>query len=168
MAVRAPLLRPLALALALAACGPGATGAAAPATRPEVLPPVDVRPLDGAPRLASAIEGRPALVSLWATWCEPCRDEIPALARLDGWARAHGAVVVAVAIGEAADKVTTFRKDTPMPYAVYVDEEHRFADALAERSVPATLVLDRTGRIVFRGGALDARAEEALKAAAER
>ncbi len=168
MAVRAPLLIASFAALAIAACGPPASGPASPSAKPEALPAIEPRPLDGAPRLASAVEGRPALVSLWATWCEPCRDEIPALGRLDAWARAHGAVVVGVAVGESAEVVARFRRDTPMPYAVYVDEELRFADALGERSVPATVVVDRSGRIVYRGGALDARAEAAFKAAAER
>lgn len=126
-----------------------------------------MRPLDaGAPRLGALVAGRPALVSLWATWCEPCRDEIPELTRLDADAREHGAnaVVVAVAVGESADHVARFRESHAMPYALYIDEDFRFADALGERAVPTTLVVDASGRIVLRTGALDARAVEALRA----
>jgi len=52
-----------------------------------------------------------------------------------------------------------------LPYAQLVDERFRFADALGQERVPATLVIDRTGRIVFSGGALDDSALAALRAA---
>ena len=167
MADRAPLLtglggfaRACAAALVVAACTP--TPQAPKATS---LPSLEVRPLDaGAPRLGALVAGRPALVSLWATWCEPCRDEIPELARLDAYAREHGGSVVAIAVGESADHVTRFRQGRAMPYPGYVDEDFRFADALGERAVPATLVVDASGRIVLRAGALDARAASAFKA----
>jgi hypothetical protein len=48
-------------------------------------------------------------------------------------------------------------------YTQLVDEEFRFADSIGERRVPATLVLDRAGRIVYRGDALDARSLAALR-----
>jgi thiol-disulfide isomerase/thioredoxin len=152
----------LSLSLALAGCGAGA--ASAPPPKPAVIPATDVRAMDRTPTpIASTIRGRPALVTLWATWCEPCRDEIPELGKLDAYARAKGAVVVGVAVGEPIDHVAEFAHGRPMPYLVLVDEEFRFADAVGERAVPATLVVDRDGTIVYRGGALDARSIEAFR-----
>jgi peroxiredoxin len=118
--------------------------------------------------LARAAGGRVALVSLWATWCDGCSREIDALTRLDAHAKERGdAVVIAVAVGEERGHVGAFVQERALPYVQLVDEEFRLADALGERRVPATLVLDRGGRVVFRGSALDSAALSALRRAIE-
>lgn len=113
--------------------------------------------------LADAIAGKPALVSLWATWCEPCRDEVPALKQLDVWTKEHGGLVVAVAVGEPIEQVTRFANEKRLPYLLLVDEEFRLADALGQKRVPTTLLVDASGRIVRVSGALDDRATAAFK-----
>jgi peroxiredoxin len=126
--------------------------------RPTAVPATRVRALDSSEtELAAALRGRPALVSLWATWCDACREEMPALRRLDAWAKSRGSLVVGVAVGESLAKVTSFNAEARLPYLVLVDEEFRLSDALGEKRVPATLVVDRNGRIVFTGGAVDER-----------
>jgi thiol-disulfide isomerase/thioredoxin len=134
------------------------------------LPATSVETLDGGSTdLAGFLRGRPALVSLWATWCDTCVEEAPALNRLDSEARKNGdAVVVGIAVGENAEKVRTFASERRLAYAQLVDPEFRFADTLGERQVPATLVVDRTGHIVFRGRALDAESLAAFRRAARR
>ena len=59
-------------------------------------------------------------------------------------------------MGEPRAKVAAFARERGVKYARLVDEDFRLADVLGERRVPATLVVDRSGRIVYRGGALDA------------
>jgi len=122
-------------------------------------------PVKAPPALDAARAGRPALVSLWATWCEACATEFDALNRLDAVARERHAVVVGIAVGEDASKVAAFVRAHGLRYAQLVDEDFALADALGARRVPTTLVLDHTGRVVFRGSALDARALAALTAA---
>lgn len=96
-------------------------------------------------------------MSLWATWCEACSREIPALERLHSLARARGdALVVGVAVGQPREQVAAFIRDRGLQFPQLVDETFQLADALGERRVPCTLVIDRAGRVVFRGGALDA------------
>lgn len=89
---------------------------------------------------------------------------MPDLARLDTWAKEHGGVVLGVAVGEPVDKVKTFATEHRMAYPILVDEDFRLADALGEKRVPATLVVDRTGAIVYSGGALDERSRRAFEA----
>lgn len=89
---------------------------------------------------------------------------MPELQSLDAWAKDHGGVVLGVAVGEPVAKVRAFAGDHKVPNAVLVDEDFRLADALGEKRVPATLVIDRTGKIVFTGGSLDAKAEAAFRA----
>lgn len=113
------------------------------------------------------LRGRAALVSFWATWCDACVSEMPALNRLSAQASAEGdALVVGVAVGEQHDKVGDFVAAHHLSFAQLVDEDFRFADAVGERRIPTTLVVDRYRRIVFRGGALDSSSLEAFRRAA--
>jgi thiol-disulfide isomerase/thioredoxin len=116
-------------------------------------------------RLDELLRGRVAVISLWATWCASCRDEMPALARLEERVRDRSALVLAIAVGEPHERVAQLVQEQRLPYAQLVDERFRFADALGQERVPATLIIDRTGRIVFSGGALDDSALAALRAA---
>lgn len=140
---------------------------AAPAAT--ALPAVPVARLDDQPvRLEAAAEGKPALVSFWATWCEACLTEMDALNRLDDRARAGGGVVIGVAVGETRDKAAAFARQRGLRYLQLVDERLALADALGQRRLPATVVLDRRGRVVFTGGALDEKALAAFRAAMSR
>jgi len=159
------LIRRSLLILLLASCatarpqGPPPTG----------LPAVELVTLEGQPiRLPQALEGKVALVAVWATWCEACATEFEPLARLAERAGARGAVVMAVAVGEKRTTVAEFVARKGLRYPQLVDEEFRLADALGQSRVPATLVIDRNGRIIFSGGVLDEGAIAALKGALER
>jgi peroxiredoxin len=158
------LIRRSLLILLLASC------ATAPARAPRSdLPAVELLTLDGQPtRLQQALEGRVALVAVWATWCEACATEFEALTRLSERAGARGAVVVAVAVGEKRSTVAEFVARRGLRYPQLVDEDFRLADALGQTRVPATLVVDRDGRILFSGGTLDESAIAALRGALEK
>ena len=148
----------LAFVLAGSACsGPVHPSPVTLAADPAPLPATPVETLDGTSTdLRQVLRGRVGVVSLWATWCDACLDEIDALERLQAQALTRDdAVVVGVAVGETREKVAAFARQRRLPYAQLVDEGFRLADALGEPRVPATLVVDREGRIVFRGGALD-------------
>jgi peroxiredoxin len=150
------------LALALLSCATPHITRTAAAT----LPSVELSTLDGrAARLDEVTRGRPALISFWATWCDACSREFDALSRLHEATRAAGATVIAVAVGEPRAQVADFVRHRALPYSQLVDERFQLADAIGQSRVPATLVLDRDGRVVFRGGAFDEAALSALRAA---
>jgi peroxiredoxin len=129
------------------------------------LPDAPLQDLDGkATPLASFLHGRAALVSFWATWCDACYAEMDALNRLSAQANARsGAVVVGVAVGEDRLKVADFARSRGLMYPLLVDSDFALSDGLGERRVPSTLVVDRSGHIAYRGGALDAAALEAFR-----
>jgi thiol-disulfide isomerase/thioredoxin len=158
-----PLLIALA-AISAVGCAPPAQPATQAATS---LPPAPLVTLDGtATDLATVLHGRVAVVSFWATWCDACVSEIDALKRLEAQAGARiDAVVVSVAVGERRETVAAFARRVGLPYAQLVDEGFRLADALGQERVPATLVINRSGRIVFRGGALDPAGLAAFRSA---
>ena len=139
-----------------------AGGNAAAASGWEQIPLAD---LDSRPiTLAKVLAGRPALVNLWAPWCERCKTELPDLDRLakqlDGCA-----VIVGVAVGEDAPRTAAFVHERRLAYPQVVDEGFHLADALRQSRVPTTLVVNSEGAIVHVGLALDQAAVSALKAA---
>jgi peroxiredoxin len=152
------------LILVFAACAPAPVPSSLPAV---LLPAAPLVTIDGDPAdLVAMVRGRTAVISLWATWCDACSAEIGPLNRLDEQAGSRGdALVVGVAVGEPRAKVAAFARERGLKYARLVDEDFRLADVLGERRVPATLVVDRTGRIVYRGGALDAAGLAAFRSA---
>jgi thiol-disulfide isomerase/thioredoxin len=164
MGHRLPIL--IALVLAAGACGTTETPRA-PSSAPAAVPTVALSTLAGDhTELARLANGRVALVSLWATWCESCAREMDALNRLDAkTAAGRDAVVIVVDVGEEPEKVAEFARQRGLRYAQLVDEDFAFADALGQRRVPSTLVVDRHGQIVFRGDTLDGRSLEALRQA---
>jgi peroxiredoxin len=161
-------VRVLALCLLVVSCAPAHSPPPPPSPPATVsaLPAVELRTLDGRPaRLDEIARGRAALVSLWATWCEACAHEFDALSRLHDATRASGAAVIAIAVGEPHAQVAAFVHDRALPYAQLVDERFQLADALGQSRVPATVVIDRQGRVVYRGGVFDEAALVAFRRA---
>lgn len=175
-------LRPLATAalataaLLASACAPTAaptppigTALLPAASSDSHLPPVALLDLDRTPKSVDAVRaGRVALVTFWATWCDACQREMPALNRLDERATGTEAVVIGVAVGEPSPRVRQFVQRHALRYTQLVDEDFQLTDALGQKRLPATLVLDRSGQIVFQGGALDPPALAALRRALAR
>jgi peroxiredoxin len=112
--------------------------------------------------LSSVIGGRAALVSFWAPWCEPCVRELPELERLARTVAACGGAVVGVAVGERPETIAAYTRARALTYPQLIDEPFTLADALGQRRIPATVVFDRRGRVVFTGEALDPGATAAL------
>ena len=149
-------------ATALAGCGnAGLRGGARPAVAPGArasqsgwqqipLADLDSRPVT----LAKVLAGRPALVNLWAPWCERCKTELPDLDRLSRQLEGCG-VIVGVAVGEDAPHTAAFVHERGLAYPQVVDEGFHLADALRQSRVPTTLVVDGEGSIVHVGSALD-------------
>src|SRR4051812_7604398 len=165
--MRARSLSLILVAASLLACsGAAPPVTAAPPEAAAALPDVPMVDLQRAPRsIAGVRDGRPALLTFWATWCEACQREFAALNRLDERATGERAVVIGVAVGEAPAKVQSFVTQHGLRYAQLVDEDFHLSDALGQRRLPATIVVNRAGQVVYSGGVLDAAALEALRGA---
>ncbi len=152
------------LALAgLLACDPSGAVPTRPATdrEPEVapgpLPSLEaVKPLRTGDSLLSAqVEGRVVVIDLWATWCEPCRESMPKVARLAEAYAATDLVVVGIHVGPSAEGAVRFAEEAGIEYPMHIDPDYAFTDAVGGRSVPLMLVVDREGVIVHRTHELD-------------
>ncbi len=148
-ALPAPGARPAASAAANEASAEAPTEA--PALKiPEEVPDVHLADLQGTPRSLRAIPGRTRLFNFWASWCEPCRREIPLLNALQGAHKADGLTIVGIAVDTQA-AVQTFLKSTPLHYTVLVGEEDGAEAAQKfgmELALPFTVFADAKDRIV--------------------
>ena len=98
--------------------------------------------LDGSRHTLKSLRGRPVVLNFWATWCGPCRLELPLLAR---WARAHPDVVtLGIAVDRDRTTVERFFKDRRSPYPILWDHA-RVQEAYEVTTLPTTVVIDKTG-----------------------
>ncbi len=133
------------LALALLSC------AWAAASELQIVRIPGPAPSGDDPRLLRQIAnyaGRPLVINFWASWCEPCRDEMPALARLGERLSARGAVVLTVAVADREADVVRFMQETRLSLPVLHDREQMLSRAWGARMLPYTVVLDRRHRVV--------------------
>src|SRR5262245_24879666 len=127
------------------------TSAMAPAVIPERRPDVALADRDGKPRSLSEWNGKPQVINFWATWCAPCRREIPMLNALAADPAFAGFALIGIAIDFRED-VDAFLASTPIHYPVLIGEQDGLDAARAfgmeSLGLPFTAFVDASGRIV--------------------
>ncbi|HYP52078.1 MAG TPA: cytochrome c biogenesis protein CcdA [Pyrinomonadaceae bacterium] len=121
----------------------------APATNSanfEPAPEVELKTLAGQPFRLSDMRGRVVLLNFWATWCIPCRSEIPVLNDLNRDLAARGFTVVGVTTHDDAELVREYQKDIAQDYTVATGDEAAAAK-FGVSALPTTFVIDREGRV---------------------
>jgi thiol-disulfide isomerase/thioredoxin len=121
----------------------------------------DLRPIDGPAKPAfslldlvgnevslDAFRGRLVFVHFFATWCEPCREEIPALQRLAERAK-PGAAVVAVSVADNDQRLQKFFAQTPVSFPVVQDRDRAIAKSWDVSALPTTYVLGTDQKPLF-------------------
>ncbi len=100
-------------------------------------------------RFASEYRGQVVLLNIWATWCAPCREEMPSIERLHQALGPTGLKILAVSIDEGgADVVRDFQRELGFTFRVSQDRSRSIERIYQTTGVPETFVLDRQGRIV--------------------
>ena len=123
--------------------------------------------LAGSDRTLLDWQGKVRVVNFWATWCEPCREEIPALQRVQAKFAANGLETIGISI-DHADKVRRFAKDMAITYPLLLGDASVIdvARALGNRAggLPYTLVIDAQGKLLASklGGITEAQLTEIL------
>lgn len=165
----------LVAALGAMACG-GANEAAPPRAAVAVGAPVpayEAQLQDGTPVTLAGQQGRVVLVNIWATWCKPCRQEIPALETLHQRHEAQGLLIAGVSIDVDDDraKVTDFARSLGASYPIWFDPDDRVSSTFLALGVPASYLVGRDGTLRWRHmgpvTADDAALNAALKLALE-
>jgi thiol-disulfide isomerase/thioredoxin len=130
---------------------PPAADAAPAKAIPEVLPHVELTDRDGKKRSLADWKGRPLMVNFWATWCGPCRREIPLLNQLRKEHQAQKLEIVGIAV-DFRDDVLAYVKDNPISYPLLIGEEDGLAAVeamgVAQAAFPFTVFADSQQRIL--------------------
>lgn len=104
--------------------------------------------IGGSTTLGALMDGRPTLLVVWATWCQPCRKELP---EIQQFARANpGIRVVTVNLGDDRESVTAFLDELNVDLATVIDTEGRLTSATKVASVPSLAMLAPTGEVLAR------------------
>lgn len=139
------------LALVVAATSCASSGGGGAATEIGALEPVAA---DGEPLLLADVDG-PAIVNLWATWCTPCRAELPALQAISQ-ADPTVARVIGVNVGDEPTAIDRFLADLGVSFEQYVDPSGEVMSAMGIVGLPASFVVTAQGEIgAVHEGALD-------------
>ena len=132
-------------------------------------PPFKATSFDGSEvAINAAMDKKLYVINFWATWCPPCRAEMP---ELNEFAKKHEGEVTfyAVNLQEPKDAVDKFLKDNGYTMPVLLDLKGEAADTYKVRAIPTTYVIDRDGKILLKkiGGTTAAELETALTRAAK-
>lgn len=124
-------------------------------------PDVQFTKLDGTPFRLQDMKGRVVLLNFWATWCIPCRSEIPSLSAMQKDLDARGLSVIGVSYDDTADLIQSFQKDIPQSYQIVLGGRE-VGSQLPASPLPTTYIIDRQGRI--RHKLIGERTREAFEA----
>lgn len=135
----------------IAALGMPSAQAVASKTPAAKLPTVAMQQLDGTPTTTEQWRGQPLVLNIWATWCPPCRKEMPSLQRLADTLAPDGIAVAALSIDEDANLVREFVLKYGIRFPVGIAASAGDAStALNARALPLTLYVAADGRIIER------------------
>lgn len=99
----------------------------------------------------SDLRGKVVLVNFWATWCPPCRKELPSMERLWQLLKGEGFVVLGVNVDESSDEIFAFTAtmERPPTFPLLLDEGARVVQSWPVKGLPTTFVVDKRGRIAY-------------------
>jgi len=124
-------------------------------TKTTTLPSVNIKSLEGKTINTNTFEnnGKPIVISFWATWCKPCAKELNAISEIyDDWQEETGVKVIAISIDDArnAAKVAPYAHGKDWPFEIYVDGNSDLKRALNVNAIPHTFLLNGNKEIVWQ------------------
>ena len=104
-------------------------------------PEFDLVDIDGNSHRLSSYRGKVLIVNFWATWCPPCREEMPSMQR--AWETLQK-------VGEDEDRIFQFTANYPVEFPLLMDRKSAVVGAWPVRGLPTTFVVDPQGRLAYR------------------
>ena len=115
-----------------------------------LAPDFQLQNLDGQTVSLGNLQGKPVLINFWATWCPPCRSEMPYIQEIyEEWAD-KGLVVLAINIGESSSKAEEFMQSYNLSFTVLLDTKQDVAQKYNIQYIPTTLLINKDG--IIEGG----------------
>jgi peroxiredoxin len=137
-----------------------------PAVEGKLAPDFTLKDLSGRPVQLSSLKGKVVLVNFWATWCPPCREEVPSLVKMNQMMQGKPFQLLAISIDEGGkDAVTSFFKKAGAELPALLDTDGAVSRRYGTTGVPETFVIDTKGVIMKKVvGGLDWSSPEVLAA----
>ncbi len=136
--------------LLLAGCGGSGPGMSEGITEGHRAPDFRLEALDGSQVSLGEHEGQVVLINFWATWCDPCRDEIPDLEAVYEARRDDGFAVLGVNSHETRGAIEPFVSGMGVSYPILIDENGRVAKTYRPVGLPMSVLVDQEGIIQVR------------------
>lgn len=117
------------------------------------IPPIAGTTLDGSSIDLDDLRGKVVVLNSWATWCGPCRSEVPAFVALDANVDRAGIAIVGLNVSDDTAAANAFVKELAMTYPSIVDSDGRILPTIPgvpPSALPSTVIIDREGRIAVR------------------
>ena len=132
------------------------------------FPDFNEKDLSGKPLSIANYKGKVVLLDFWATWCGPCRAELPNVIKTYQKYHGKGFEIIGISLDQDKTKLTSFTKDRDMTWPQYFDGQgwgNKLAQKYGVNSIPATFLLDDSGKIIgsnLRGEDLETAVSKAL------
>jgi cytochrome c biogenesis protein CcmG/thiol:disulfide interchange protein DsbE len=136
-----------------------AFGAIKPAASRKAAPSFTLKGLDGKEVALTSLKGKVVLLNFWATWCSPCKKEIPWFVEFQRQHQAKGLVVLGVSADDDVKEVQAFLKSVTVNYPVVMGTEATMKAYGGVESLPTSFLIDRQGRVAGIHTGLVERAE---------
>jgi thiol-disulfide isomerase/thioredoxin len=112
-------------------------------------PPLALQDLEGRPHALEDYRGKVVLINFWATWCEPCRAEMPSINKLRAALAGQPFAVLAVNLAESEPRIRRFMEQVPLGFPVLLDRDSAAAKAWRARVLPASFLVGPDGRVRY-------------------
>jgi len=120
-----------------------------PASLNYPAPDLELVDLNGEPVSLAGLSGQVVLINNWATWCPPCREEMPAL---EAYYRAHkndGFILVGINSGDQPEQVVDFQREFDLTFPLWIDPTGLALRVFQNNALPSSYVIDKTGTVRF-------------------
>jgi peroxiredoxin len=112
-------------------------------------PVLSLQNINGQTESLADYRGSVVLVNNWATWCPPCKAEMPTLAAYHDDHAADGFTIIAIEAGDPAESVSQFANEYDLHFPVWLDPDGASLDAFGNGSLPNSYVIDRSGTVRY-------------------
>ncbi len=113
-------------------------------------PDFELTDIDGNIHRLADYRGKVLIVNFWATWCPPCREEMPSMQRAWEKLQQESILMLAINVGEDEDTIFQFTANYPVDFPLLMDRDSKIIGAWPVRGLPTTFVVDPQGRLVYR------------------
>ncbi len=119
---------------------------------PVPAPDFTLEDMDGEKYTLSSLRGKVIMINFWATWCPPCREEIPSMEAVYQSLRDKDFIVLAINQWESPDHVFSYmgQLDVYPTFPILFDRDSSVSDSYGVKGLPTTMLIDRQGRVVYR------------------